>query len=102
MLLPDMAVQVVPTSKDGFAFVADEFALEVHFRDMTNDALLIHHHPAFRPFAPDVDFTAPYNPMLVTQVGRERVPNDGHAASHSRNHPSANIWLLFDGTCCIF
>jgi len=102
MLLPDMAVQVVPTSEDGIAFIADEFVFEVHFRDMTNNALLIHLHPALCPFAPDFGLAASYNSVLVTQVDQEHVPDDRHVASRTRNHPSANIWLLFDGTGCIF
>jgi len=65
MFLPDMVVQAVPTSEDGIAYVADESVLEVHFRDMTNNALLIHLHPAFRPFASDFDLTASYNSVLV-------------------------------------
>ena len=65
VLLPDMAVQGVSASKDDTTFVADEFVSEVHFRNMTDNALLIHHHPAFRPPAPDFDLTVSYNSMMV-------------------------------------
>ena len=64
MLPPDMAVQVVSASKDAITFVAVELVSEVHFRNMADNALPIHHHPAFRPFTPDFDLTASYNSMM--------------------------------------
>ena len=65
MLPPDMAVQVVSASKDSITFIADEFVSEVHFRNMTDNALLIHRHPTFRPFTPDFDLTTSYNSMMI-------------------------------------
>ena len=65
MLPLDMAVQVMSASKDTTTFVADEFVSEMHSRNMTDNALLIHRHPTFRPFTPDFDLTASYNSMMV-------------------------------------
>ena len=102
MLLLDMAVQGVSATENSITFAADESVSEVNICNVMGNAFLVHHHPAFRPFTSEFDFTTSYNSVLVAQVDREQVSNDGHTTSYARNHPSTDIWLLFRGTCCIF
>ena len=94
----DMAIQGVSASEGGVAFIATKLVMQVHFCDMADNALLIHHHPTFRPITPDLSLIISYNVVVVMQVHREQLADDGYTTDHIRSHPSTDVRLLFDRT----
>lgn len=93
-----MAIQGVSAREGGIAFIATKLVMQVHFCDMADDALLIHHHPTFRPITFDFILIISYNLVVVAQVHREQIADDGHTADYIRSHPSTDVRLLFHRT----
>ena len=64
MFLLDMAVQSVSTTENTIAF-PEKPVLEMLFRNMADEAFLIHYRFTFRPIAPDFSLIASYNSVLI-------------------------------------
>lgn len=77
VFLLHVAVQSVSTTENGMAYVASKSELEMALYDMPNDAFLVHDHAAVQPIATHLGFIASYDAMVVAQVHRKRVPDDG-------------------------
>ena len=98
VFLLNMAIQGVAAREDRVAFIAVKLVLQVHFSDMADDALLIHHQPTCRPMAPNFSLIISFNLVVVAQVHREQLADDGYTTDHIRSHPSTDVRLLFDRT----